>query len=290
MLRQERLKNQKPLEERLLFLRLGYVPQGERLYQALHYNITVFSEILFHIWIYFIICYRPMNYNKLQALFSSPRVTRYLIATAGKGSKALNYTLATELYLDNLKLAQAFHPLLGVFEVVLRNALNDLLTAAFNDPDWIINEKYGFMNDPGLGDKYMQQEVLKAEKSILRNKGIPNSSKIVAEVMLGFWTNFFDLKCFKVLNGLPRRIFVNNTSQISRSNIYNQLYNIRQFRNRINHNEPICFNGTGFDCSEAVAVHGFIIGILDMIDSDIEPWLALLNNVTTQLKHMANKY
>ena len=45
-----------------------------------------------------------------------------------------------ELYQANLELAQAFHPLLGSFEVILRNQLHYALAAHFNDKEWIINQ------------------------------------------------------------------------------------------------------------------------------------------------------
>ncbi len=85
-----------------------------------------------------------MKFRDFRQYFSSSRISRYLAATANSNQKA------TKLYKANLKVAQAFHPLLGVLEVVLRNRINDVLTAHFTDPDWIINQKAGFMADPSL--------------------------------------------------------------------------------------------------------------------------------------------
>lgn len=69
---------------------------------------------------------------------SKPRYKRYLIATAYDKKRA------QRLYHSNIRLAQAFHPVLSQFEVVLRNALNLCLSAYFSDTDWIINQKNGF--------------------------------------------------------------------------------------------------------------------------------------------------
>ena len=49
------------------------------------------------------------------------------------------------LYFANMKIAQAFHPLLSSFEVILRNQLHYALARHFSDGNWIINQKSGFM-------------------------------------------------------------------------------------------------------------------------------------------------
>ena len=48
------------------------------------------------------------------------------------------------LYFANMKIAQAFHPLLSSFEVILRNQLHYALARHFSDGNWIINQKSGF--------------------------------------------------------------------------------------------------------------------------------------------------
>ena len=89
-----------------------------------------------------------MRFRDFELYFSASRVNRYLTATGNSAEKAV------KLYKANLKVSQAFHPLLGIFEVVLRNRLNDTLTSYFNDPNWIINQKTGFMSDPTLQFTY----------------------------------------------------------------------------------------------------------------------------------------
>ena len=85
-----------------------------------------------------------MKFRDFRQYFSSARISRYLAATGNSTIKA------TKLYKANLRVTQAFHPLLGILEVVVRNRINDILTAYFTDPDWIINQKTGFMIDPSL--------------------------------------------------------------------------------------------------------------------------------------------
>lgn len=56
-----------------------------------------------------------MKYKKVVRLYSNSRVSKYYRATNRNKNKAVM------LYFANLKIAQAFHPLLSSFEVILRN-------------------------------------------------------------------------------------------------------------------------------------------------------------------------
>ena len=76
-----------------------------------------------------------MKFTLINQYFSIARMDRYMMAVGHSTTKAVR------LYKANLKVAQSFHPLLSVVEVILRNRLNEVLTAAFTDPDWIINQK-----------------------------------------------------------------------------------------------------------------------------------------------------
>lgn len=49
-----------------------------------------------------------------------------------------------------MKIAQSFHPLLGVMKATLRNRLHSELAKYFNDGNWIINQQQGFMRAPLL--------------------------------------------------------------------------------------------------------------------------------------------
>ena len=59
---------------------------------------------------------------------SRQRFSRYLQAAGS------NSTRAKRLYAANIRLAQAFHPILSQFEVVFRNSLNTVLATHFADP------------------------------------------------------------------------------------------------------------------------------------------------------------
>ena len=104
-----------------------------------------------------------MDYKASQKLYSKARMGKYLKACAGNKLKTM------QLYRYNLRLCQRFYGVLSLFEVVLRNAVNEHYMNYYSDSDWIVNQ----------------------------------------------------------------------------ADIYLDLTHIREFRNRIAHHEPICFDGSG---------------------------------------------
>ena len=72
-----------------------------------------------------------MKYPEYESAFSAARLNKYVIACGGNTTKALI------LYRHNVKLCQKFYGMLNVFEVTLRNAINEHYKSYFKDPDWI---------------------------------------------------------------------------------------------------------------------------------------------------------
>ncbi|PWK28591.1 Abi-like protein [Arcicella aurantiaca] len=215
-----------------------------------------------------------MIFNDFIKHFSRARINRYWIATNKSKRKTI------KLYKANLEISQAFHPLLGMVEVVLRNHLNERLSSYFNDSDWIINQKSGFMADPSLTyvqkhtrkkvtNNFLKREVQKVEDR-LRKSDIPiTSGKIIAEQTFGFWTDLFEVHHYKLLKGKPIQIFKGLPNNYGRKEIMDDLTKIRRFRNRINHNEPICFVGNCIDFTETIQVYTSICNILKWIDPQL---------------------
>lgn len=82
-----------------------------------------------------------MNYKNFELHFSKPRVNRYYYAAGSSRKKAIR------MYKQNLLVAQSIHPVIGVFEVVLRNSIYNAISNYFQDENWIVNQKEGFMSD-----------------------------------------------------------------------------------------------------------------------------------------------
>ena len=206
-----------------------------------------------------------MNYNKLEYYVSQPRLNRFLTASGNSKVKA------KKLYLANLKVAQSFYPVLNIFEVFFRNACNYQISARFANPNWIIAEKNGFMSDQSLSRSkfYLKNSVINAERSLIRKGKTVTAGKILAEQSFGFWTSFFEPHHYKLIGGVVIHCFSNKPTSANRSVLGQKLDRIREFRNRIYHNEPICFNGNNIDFTNATVIKNGLYELLDWIDDDL---------------------
>ena len=144
-----------------------------------------------------------------------------------------------QLYRYNLRLCQRFYGALNLFEVMLRNAINEHYAAYFSDSDWIVNQA-----DTGKLLEYNKDEIRQTEADY-RRRGIYNNDKMVASLTMGFWTKLFSKKRYKRGGKTLLQIFPNKKKGKNQADVYKDLTHIREFRNRIAHHEPICFDGAG---------------------------------------------
>jgi len=174
-----------------------------------------------------------MDFKTSQKLYSAARMGKYLRACAGNKQKTM------QLYRYNLRLCQRFYGTLNLFEVMLRNAINVHYIVYFSDVDWIVNQA-----DIGKLLAYNKDEIRQTEAGY-RKRGIYNNDKMVASLTMGFWTKLFSKKRYKRGGKTLLRIFPNKAKGKNQSDVYKDLTHIREFRNRIAHHEPICFDGSG---------------------------------------------
>jgi len=225
-----------------------------------------------------------MNHANLSIYLSIPRYNRYLNAVGNDKYRA------KRLYNSNIRLAQAFHPVISQFEVILRNAINESLTAYFSDTNWIINQKTGFMSNNSLRQSryFLRESITKTEKNLVR-KGIPvTSGKLISDQNFGFWISFFVAHHYGLLSGIVLNIFPNKPLHITRSNIYGKLDSIREFRNRVNHCEPLCFNGNAIDCTHSLEILNTIYDLLQWMNPDIIPFIKKLDNIDSKINKINN--
>ena len=213
---------------------------------------------------------------------SRPRYNRYLNAVGNDSSKA------KRLYNANIRLAQAFHPIITQFEVVLRNSLNIQLISYFVDPDWIINQKTGFMNDNSLGQSgyFLKKSVQKTENK-LRRRGITiTSGKIISEQTFGFWAALFLPHHYRLISGEPIKIFNHKPATENRASIYSKFDEIRELRNRVNHCEPLCFTGAGIDCNAVLNTRVKIYDLIKWIDPQLVPFFENIDNIQSKVNKL----
>lgn len=225
-----------------------------------------------------------MEYCKLEYYISQPRLNRFLKAADNSKSKA------QKLYRINLRTSQAFYPVLNLFEIFLRNIIYYQVSSYLANPNWIIREKNGFMSDTSLrrSHYYLKSCIQKAEKTIKRRGGTITPGKIIAEQSLGIWTSFFDPHHYRLIGGVVIHCFPNKPAHINRSAISKKLNRIREFRNRVYHNEPICFDGNKVDFSEAISIKNEIYELYEWIDVDLMEYVEYFNGIDAKIQAAKN--
>lgn len=173
-----------------------------------------------------------MNYDAYEKAFSTARLNRYLTACGNNRAKALT------LYRQNVRLCQKFYGILNIFEVVLRNAINIHYQFHFNDNDWILNQ---CVEGAMLSTAPQRNEILRTANQLYRN-GRYSNDRLVSSVTFGFWTYLFNKLPYRGGGNTLLQIFPYRTLGLAQRPIFNELQQIKSFRNRIAHHEAICFN------------------------------------------------
>lgn len=171
-----------------------------------------------------------MNYSEYEKAFSQARLNKYLVACGGNTSKALT------LYRHNVKLCQKFYGILNIFEVVLRNAINIHYQSIFNDTNWVENQ----IQPGGMIENAPQKDEVLRIIATLRRNGRYTNDRIVSSVSFGFWTHLFTRQPFRLGGQNLLRIFPNRVAGLGQRAVFNELQEIKTFRNRIAHHEAIC--------------------------------------------------
>ncbi len=218
-----------------------------------------------------------MEFAAFEIFVSKPRLARYLISCSNSQGRAM------KLYAANIRVAQAFYPVLNLFEIFLRNGINEKLSKYFADQAWIINQKEGFMNDSSLGPKYwLKSQVVKAEINL---KGKFAAGNLIAEQTFGFWTSLFEPRHYKLIAGVNIKCFPHKPSSVNRNSIAVSLKDIREFRNRIYHNEAICFIGITIDFTQAMKIKKELYDLLVWMDADLMDFVHPFDSIDFEIEN-----
>lgn len=184
-----------------------------------------------------------MNYKDSQNIISNARLNRYLVACNGNKARAL------QLYRCNIRLSQRFFGVICIFEVMLRNALNSHYMNHFGDPNWIIHQT-------GKGHLLQDEEdTVKEFYNKYNKKGVYSNDKMVASFMFGFWTYLFTKRNYANGGKTLLQVFPNRAKNTQQKMVYKDLTAIREFRNRIAHHEPICFDSANAPSEQFAETH-----------------------------------
>ncbi len=153
---------------------------------------------------------------------------------------------------------------LSVFEVTLRNALCRELRQMAGRDDWYAV----FPNTPGLSD--LNKYITQAAKRISGRHEQITPSKIVAELTLGFWVSLLNCEYERILwKDLRRALPFMPKAKRQRKNVSAPLNRFRAFRNRVFHNESICWN-----INRVRDIHSEMVEVLGWINRDVPVWLS----------------
>ncbi|MCF8234041.1 MAG: Abi family protein [Bacteroidales bacterium] len=233
------------------------------------------------------------DYSKIKKYISAARLHKYELVCNNDERKIL------KLYQVNLNLSQSFYPLLSLFEVIIRNAINEELIDHFTDPNWLRNQRSGFMSDSALTyrengrikiNDYLKSSVNKALRKLERNS---SQDKIIADLTLGFWVSLFEKTHYRLLQGRPIQVFYRLPEGTNRSGIHKDLISIRNLRNRVYHNEPIIFEEANpgnyiFSLSKPKDNYRMIKNFFSYLNLDFDRWTRKINNIPLEINRAQN--
>lgn len=178
-----------------------------------------------------------MIYNDFEIALSKPRIGRFLLAANGDQEKTLR------LYKLNIQLSQVLFGLLSIFEVTLRNHIDQHYRIRFNDTEWLKKQcgQGGMFSHP-LFAKYGFESRTKVLTIFAQLDKRYNHDRLVAELSFGFWTYMFAPIQFMVGGQGLHKIYLYRPKRTTQKLIFNELDEIRILRNRIAHHEPLCFD------------------------------------------------
>jgi hypothetical protein len=173
-----------------------------------------------------------MDRKTIERIFSPDRLAPYLRKHDN------NFDKAIEHYKANIEVSETFYPLLAILEVGLRNQMDYQLKRKFNTDSWFDNNDF-----IKIVSRFQIDRITDARNSILREKKIVTSGKVISELSFGFWTSLLDSKFERTLWKKLRLSFPNCPKAIRQRKTMSSKFNgIRKLRNRIFHHEPVTWN------------------------------------------------
>jgi hypothetical protein len=193
-----------------------------------------------------------MKESDLEYLLSEKRLSTYYSLFPNNKQRAIQY------YQLNTQISESLYPLLSNFEVVLRNSIHNSFKVHYKTDNWYALVTY----------RELEDQIRIAQGKILASHNHVTTDKLVAELTLGFWTSLLNKQYAKdfwkpIMYAFP---LINNQDK-HRGKIAFKLNQIRKFRNRIFHYEPVCNNLTALSAN-----HSNILEVLHWINADIVTW------------------
>jgi len=168
-----------------------------------------------------------------------------------------NYT-DFDAYKQNLLQSEKYYILLSIFEISLRNSIDDYFKKKISN-DWLNCKVLHYDT---------RKRVEEAKSKIVQRRETSTHDKIIAELAFGFWTSLFRKSYSNLIRiqdinyifpNMPRK----NEKLINRNILDKKLNHIRKFRNRVFHYERIV------NKLEYIHIENDIFELLEYFDSEI---------------------
>lgn len=203
----------------------------------------------------------PPDGSQLARWCSQERFRSYVQATSDQ-------TAAVALYEWNIAISGAFHEVIGVVEILLRNAIHERLE------DWHQRAgRSGAWFDHPAAD-LSSQAIADVAKARARLRMPETQGRIVAELPFGFWRFLLERRHQANLWPQIRRGFPRLAGD--RMQLRNDVLALHGLRNRIAHHEPI-------HTVDLVARQAQILAVAGYIDPAARDWVQRLSRTATTL-------
>lgn len=204
----------------------------------------------------------PAIVPSLDACISPARLAPYLAACNADPSQA------RRLYVWNMEISAAFWGSISTVEVALRNAIHREFEQHFSRPDWWHDPRIRSLAQDAIDAEGKLQQVHGRQTAAQRaHRGPIGPDDVVAALSFGFWStmaaspkqaleqnkfwHLFLHNAFPNWNYLP-----NNVN--GRKAFMRRLENLRKFRNRVAHHEPIHGRALTTDNQKVIEMASYI--------------------------------
>jgi hypothetical protein len=215
-----------------------------------------------------------MKFSDYENAFSHPRLNRYLRAYQGKKNKALT------AYRYNLKLSKEFYGVISVFEIVLRNSIDKHYQQQFNSSNWLLQESKStgiFSNSVFSASNFETKKQINRAIQYLDKHY--SHDRLVSSLSFGFWVYLFNAVPHRIAGQTLHKIFTNRPKGTLPKDIHTELLKIRDFRNRIAHQEPICFSSNHINTAYAEEIYQLILKYISWLGYNYDELLFGIDGV-----------
>jgi hypothetical protein len=211
----------------------------------------------------------PQQMIGITTALSPTRLGTYVVAPGFSATAD-----AFEKYQWNALVSGAFFSSIHICEVAVRNGVASVLEVLYG-PAWPWNVTYeNSLPTPG-GKNFNPRSELKRARAKM---AVGATGKVIAELKFAFWCHMFTSRYQGRLwqphihNAFPH-IPNGLTSDQARKTIWTDLDNLRVFRNRIAHHEPIL-------AAPLAMHHQQLTQLIDWRSSDLSNWLSTWELIT----------